>query len=67
MTMTIKEVLKTLHEEFGVSKVFMANKLDISKVYMTELYQGKKLGSKKMKRRVLELTQKYNIEIEEVI
>lgn len=66
MTMTIKEVLEILYEEYGVSKAWMSNKLDISKVYMTELYQGKKLGSKKMKRRVLELAQKY-IEIEEVI
>lgn len=66
MKMTIKEVLETLYEEFGVSKAWMSNKLDISKVYMTELYQGKKLGSKKMKRRVLELAQKY-FEIEEVI
>lgn len=66
MKMTIKEVLEILYEEYGVSKVWMSNKLDISKVYMTELYQGKKLGSKKMKRRVLELAQKY-FEIEEVI
>lgn len=66
MTMTIKEVLEILYEEYGISKAWMSNKLDISKVYMTELYQGKKLGSKKMKRRVLELAKKY-FEIEEVI
>ena len=66
MTMTIKEVLEVLCEEYGVSKSWMSKRLDISQVYMTELYQGKKLGSKKMKRRVLELSQKY-FEIEEVI
>ena len=66
MTMTVKEVLEILYEDFGVSKAWMSRKLDISKVYMTELYQGKKLGSKKMKRRILELAQKY-FDIEEVI
>ena len=66
MTMTIKEVLEVLCEEYGVSKSWMSKRLDISQVYMTELYQGKKLGSKKKKRRVLELSQKY-FEIEEVI
>lgn len=67
MTMTVKEVLEILYEDFGVSKAWMSRKLDVSKVYMTELYQGKKLGSKKMKRRVLELAKKYRFEIDEVI
>lgn len=66
MKMTIKEVLEILYEEYGVSKSWMSIKLDISQVYMTELYQGKKLGSKKMKNKVLQLAQKY-FDIEEVI
>ena len=66
MTMTVKEVLEILYEDFGVSKAWMSRKLDISKVYMTELYQGKKLGSKKLKRHVLELAKRY-FDIEEVI
>ena len=64
--MTIKEVLEKLLEEYGVSKQFIERKLDISRVYLNQLEQGKKLGSKKMKRRVLELAQKY-FDIEEVI
>lgn len=66
MKMTIKEVLEILYEEYGVSKAWMSKRLDISQVYMTELYQGKKLGSKKMKNKVLQLAQKY-FDIEEVI
>ncbi len=64
--MTIKDVLEILLEEYGVSKQFIERKLDVSRVYLNQLAQGKKLGSKKMKRRVLELAQKY-FEIEEVI
>lgn len=64
--MIIKEVLEILLEEYGVSKQFIERKLDVSRVYLNQLAQGKKLGSKKMKRRVLELAQKY-FEIEEVI
>lgn len=64
--MTIKEVLEILLEEYGVSKQFIERKLDVSRVYLNQLAQGKKLGSKKMKKRVLELAQKY-FEIEEVI
>lgn len=66
MTMTVKEVLEILYEDFGVSKAWMSRKLDISKVYMTELYHGKKLGSKKLKRHVLELAKRY-FDIDEVI
>ena len=49
MAMTIKEVLEILYEDYGVSKSWMSKRLDISQVYMTELYKGKRLGSKKMK------------------
>lgn len=66
MTMTIKEVLETLLDEYGVRKQFIESKLDISRVYLNKLEQGKKLGSRKMKARVLELAQKY-FEIKEVI
>lgn len=66
MTMTIKEVLEILYEDYGVSKSWMSKRLDISQVYMTELYKGKRLGSKKMKRRVLELAQRY-FDIEEIV
>lgn len=64
--MTIKEVLEILTEEYGVSKAFIARKLDSTEVYMNMLSRGKRHGSKKMKAKVLQLAQKY-FEIEEVI
>lgn len=64
--MTIKEVLEVLENEYGVGKQFIEGKLEISRWYLNRLEQGKNLGSKKMKNKVLQLAKRY-FDIEEVI